>query len=123
MKNRLAIVAALLLAGLLALGGTCIVASAFRPDNPACLVIKCEPRCPAVRFQCCFERRAYRPSALANMNDLPAGSSAVEDVLKQNPNPHIRVFAVWEPILPPITPAWHRRLGTFVRPKSCAVLG
>jgi hypothetical protein len=24
----------------------------------------------------------------------------VEDVLKQNPNPRIRVFAVWEPILP-----------------------
>jgi hypothetical protein len=24
----------------------------------------------------------------------------VEDVLKQNANPHIRVFAVWEPILP-----------------------
>jgi len=28
------------------------------------------------------------------------GASAVRDVLKQNPNPHIRVFAVWEPILP-----------------------
>jgi hypothetical protein len=28
------------------------------------------------------------------------GSSAVEDVLAHNKNPHIRVFAVWEPILP-----------------------
>lgn len=28
------------------------------------------------------------------------GASAVEDVLRQNANPEIRVFVVWEPILP-----------------------
>lgn len=33
-------------------------------------------------------------------NMTAGGASAVEDVLRQNANPNIRVFVVWEPILP-----------------------